>query len=149
MSQNLPWGRGWVRAPKSLGPLSWSTCQMVSLVLWSWPLLIVVTVLGCVVNSFVEEDSDFILCPSQMGFVILYLHRGTDVRSPSGQEPSGPAVPGSCCPTCPILPHMSHYCCPDPICMSASQGNTLKVAHTSRDFLGHRKEKSLAKHCSF
>ncbi|XP_035890163.1 THO complex subunit 4 isoform X2 [Phyllostomus discolor] len=43
----LPRGRGWVRAPKPAGPLSWSACRKASRVVWFWPLLVVGTVLGC------------------------------------------------------------------------------------------------------
>lgn len=68
----------------------------------------------CCTLSFAEEDSDLISCPSLMGFAVLHLHRGTDVRSPSWQEPSGPAAPGGGCPACPILAPISHYHCPAP-----------------------------------
>lgn len=66
------------------------------------PLLFLGTVLGCVVNFPLLKNSDLILCPSLVGFAILYLHLGIDVRSPSWQEPSGQAAPGSCHPAYPV-----------------------------------------------
>lgn len=57
MSQNLPWGRGWGRAPKPAGPLSWSTCQKASLVVCFWPLLIVSVALGSFVTFPLSEKT--------------------------------------------------------------------------------------------
>lgn len=76
----------------------------------------------CCQFSSVEEDSDLILFPSLVGSVVLYLHPGTDVRSPHWQEPSDPAAPGSGCPICPSLPVVSTITALPPY-VFASQGN--------------------------
>lgn len=64
--------------------------------------------------SSVEEGSDLSSCLSLVGFGILYLHRGPDVRSLGWQEPAGSAAPGSRSPTCPFLSPISRFPCPAP-----------------------------------
>lgn len=133
MSQNLPWGRGWVRAPSQralgAGPqVDRAPCSVILTFAASWHSPWV-----CCKFSFVEEDSDLILCPSLVGFVILYLHRGADVRSPSGQEPSGPAALGNCCPTRPIPYPRPYYHCPVPNMYVCLPGKYPKAVHTSRE----------------
>lgn len=64
----------------------------------------------CCQFSSVEEDSNLILFPSLVGSVVLYLHPGTDVRSPAGRSPQAQLLREVAVPAAPPFP----YHCPAP-----------------------------------